>query len=217
MQFSISIAALAAVLPLTTLAVPAPGRLHAYNSKEAEITPRAALTEADLVAIAPTSGTCAGAPFPNECSTAAQTLPHINNAFHKYGITHPSVQAALLSLMAYETQDFKYNKNHFPGRPGQGTRNMQSAAFNAKYATALGKNAAGDPQTVADQVEGDDDASFGSAAWFLTTQCPFAIRQGMWGGSETGWESYLSSCVGTSVDGGRREYWQRAVKALGSQ
>jgi hypothetical protein len=32
-----------------------------------------------------------------------------------YKVTSKAEQAAIVSLMAFETEDFKYNKNHFPG------------------------------------------------------------------------------------------------------
>jgi hypothetical protein len=79
------------------------------------------LTPEQLIEIAPTSTTCEGAPAAGECATAKQAAPAISKAFKKYGVTSPAEQAALISLMAFETDDFKYNKNHFPGVPGQGS------------------------------------------------------------------------------------------------
>lgn len=177
----------------------------------------ALLTISALENIAPASSTCAGALYPLECRTATQALPFILASFAKYSITHPSVQAALISLMAFESGDFKYNKNHYPapGRPGQGTRNMQSPALNALYAASLGLPSTGTPETVAEEVEADE-YTFGSAAWFVVSQCPLAVRERMWSGEKQGWEDYLTGCVGTSVEEGRVEYWERALAALGS-
>lgn len=173
------------------------------------------LTVEGLIAIAPSSGTCDGASFPDECATAATALPHILESFHKYEINHAPVQAALISLMAYESGDFKYAKNHWPGIVGQGTRNMQSPSYNLKYAEALGLGAevTADPDTMMRTLS-QDKYSFGSAAWFVSTQCPMSIRKAMWSGSEGAWETYLQSCVGTSASDERLAYWQRAMSVL---
>ena len=68
-----------------------------------------------ILAIAPKSVTCEGAPIPVQCRTAEQALPHIAASFQKYGITSAGEQAALLGIMAFETGDFKYNVNVVPG------------------------------------------------------------------------------------------------------
>lgn len=56
-----------------------------------------------------------------ECRSAAQAAEPIINSFKKYKIESPAEKAALLSLMAFETGEFAYRKNHYPGRPGQGS------------------------------------------------------------------------------------------------
>ncbi|KAK2756496.1 hypothetical protein FQN54_005389 [Arachnomyces sp. PD_36] len=173
-----------------------------------------------LITIAPESSTCQSAPAAGECRTAAQAVPHIVKAFQTYNIASPGEQAALISLMAFETADFKYNINHFPGVPGQGTRNMQSPDYNVLYAKsipALEKDLAPiieQPKAVLDLLLTDDDYDFGSAAWFLATQCPEKIRAGLRAGTEEGWRGYITSCVGTTVTEDRKVIWERARKAL---
>jgi hypothetical protein len=81
----------------------------------------AALTTDQLLTISPNSLSCANAPAAGECATAAEAVPIINDVFTSYQISSPGEQAALLSLMAFETGDFKYNRNHFPGVAGQGS------------------------------------------------------------------------------------------------
>ena len=139
------------------------------------------------------------------------------DAFHKYGISSAGEMAAVLSLMAFETQDFKYNTNHFPGWPGQGTRNMQMPPLNLKYAQSIPDlaTAAGDPVQVLKLLTSSDEYDFGSGSWFLSTQCPDSVRSGLQTGSQQGWEAYITSCVQTSVTPERQAYWERAKKALG--
>lgn len=201
-----SAAVLTSAILSLTLAAPVP------NSPEhtAQVTA--------LLTIAPTSSTCAGAPAAGECRTADQAAGPILNAFNKYQISSAGEMAAVLSLMAFETQDFKYNTNHFPGRPGQGTRNMQMPPVNLKYAQSIPELASagsGDPVQVLRLLTSNDDYDFGSGSWFLATQCPDSVRSGLKTGSQEGWEAYISSCVGTTATPDRQAYWERAKKALG--
>lgn len=78
-----------------------------------------------LLQIAPTSDSCSNAPAAGECATSNQAAPFLIDAMAKYNITHPPEIAAVLSLIAFETADFKYNTNHYPGTPGQGTRKYE--------------------------------------------------------------------------------------------
>lgn len=174
-----------------------------------------------LLAIVPKASSCSGAPFAGECKTAAEAVPFINKSFQTYGITSPAEAAALVSIMAFESGDFKYNVNHFPGVPGQGTRNMQSPEFNMKYAKSIPAlkeklAAAGtDPKAVLALLTADGALDFGSAAWFLTTQCSAPVRAALKTGSMAGWKSYITECVQTTVTPDRQAYWDRAAKAMG--
>lgn len=185
------------------------------------------ITAQDIQSIASDTSTCSGAPFPTECATASTAAHYISLSFAHFNITSFGAQAALLSLMLYESGSFKYIKNHYPGVPGQGTRNMQSPAYNLEYATwvatyvpdagfSLADVTAAEvtgPAAVLDLVLGET-ASFGSAAWFLKTQCDGSIEQGLSAGTEEGWESYLTTCVGTTVTADRTDVWKQAI-ALG--
>jgi hypothetical protein len=181
-----------------------------------------------LLAIAPTSNSCDNAPAQGECATAAQAAPWLISAMANYSVFSRPELSALLSLIAFETADFKYNINHFPGRAGQGTRNMQKAQFNLEYAlsipalvpkvqaitTATSTTGLSDPQL--NDIRALvllDEYSWGSAAWFLTTKCE-SIRQQLQAGGQAGWSAYLG-CVGMTVTSDRMAYWTRANTAFG--
>ncbi|KAI9746079.1 MAG: hypothetical protein M1818_000760 [Claussenomyces sp. TS43310] len=181
-----------------------------------------------LEIIAPTSNTCGGALFADECETAATAGPYLIDAMQKYKIYSPAEIVAILSLVAYETGDFKFSKNHYPGRPGQGTRNMQMANYNLEYAMSIPalKSAALAiaPQSTTTGLSDDqlnqiralvlsDEYAWASAAWFLTTQCA-SIRTQLQTGGQSGWEAYLG-CVGTTATSDRLAYWTRANTAFG--
>src|SRR5207244_4434286 len=101
-----------------------------------------ALTAEMLTAIAPKTASCDGAEFADECADASRAATAINTSFETYGITSKGEQAALVAYMLFEYGDFKYSKNHFPGRPGQGTRMMAMPPFILEYATtAVGAQA----------------------------------------------------------------------------
>ncbi|KAJ5471051.1 hypothetical protein N7530_008408 [Penicillium desertorum] len=199
-------------LTIQTTATPIPISLFTRDT---------ALTESQLITIAPSSKSCANAPAEGECATAKQAAKFTSQSFDTYKVTSKAEQAAIVSLMAFETEDFKYNKNHFPGVAGQGTRNMQSPAFNKKYASSLPElkdklpSVSNSPAELLDLLRSDSATDFGSGAWFLTTQCSKDVRTALADGSETGWQRFISDCVGTSVTDERREYWERAVKAIG--
>lgn len=185
------------------------------------------ITAADIVKIDSNTSSCADAPAAGECRTADEAAPYVAISFVNFGITSFGEQAALLALMLYESGDFKYAINHYPGVPGQGTRNMQSPAYNLEYAQYLSSVCTDCGVTVA-QVEqassqgptavldlvNTDEWSFGSAAWFLTTQCDASIRQGLAAGTQAGYEAYLQQCIYASVDDKRIALWSAAV-ALG--
>ncbi|PLB49482.1 hypothetical protein P170DRAFT_185013 [Aspergillus steynii IBT 23096] len=178
------------------------------------------LTAQQIEAIAPTSNTCDGAPAPGECATSEQAALNIAKSFETYQVTSPAEQAAVIGLMAMESGDFKYSRNQV--NIGQGTRNMQSPAFNSQYAASLPGIAdqaaalASDPAGLLDALVANEEYDFGSGAWFLTTQCTPDVRTQLQTGSEEGWASFISGCVGTDANEARRDYWTRAVEALGA-
>lgn len=80
-----------------------------------------ALTESQVLQIAPSSNTCDNPPAKGECATAKIAAKYTALSFDTYQVTSKAEQAAVISLMAFESDEFKYNKNHFPGVPGQGS------------------------------------------------------------------------------------------------
>lgn len=190
-----------------------------------------------LKKIAPTSATCAGATFPEECSTADDAVSLLNAAFTQYEVTDPWEITAVLSLMIFETEGFKYAKNHFPGRPGQGTRNMQMWNFNWEYAlsitasddvalsTAVGNQdkaaITADPNALADELKNnvlnlllqEPEAAWGSGAWYLKTHCAEA-RPTIQKGGAAALTAYLA-CVNAPPAELRTKGFQDTAAALG--
>ncbi|KAM5455162.1 hypothetical protein MaudCBS49596_001802 [Microsporum audouinii] len=173
--------------------------------------------------IAPGSATepCVSAPkAEGQCRSASQAAEPLIHSFEKYKITSKPEMAAILSLIALESGEFKYQKNVFPGRPGQGTRNMQMPKYNALYAKSISelRGKIGpklmNVDAVLDLLLSKDDYDFGSAAWFLTSQCTPAVRTALQSGSEDGWSKYLTECIGTSVTDERKKYWTKAMESV---
>jgi hypothetical protein len=180
------------------------------------------LSPANLITIAPDTTSCDGAPFPSECAPASVAAPNIAQSFSLFNIDSFSAQAALVAIMLFESGDFKYKINHFPGVAGQGTRNMQSPAFNSKYADWIVANeqdagitqgsvaaVANDPAALLDLIN-TDQWSFASAAWFISTQCESQI-QALGDGSQASFEAYLTGCVGTTVTEDRIAGWKKVI------
>lgn len=184
----------------------------------------------NLIDIAPDTTTCNGADFPRECVTASAAAPNIASSFELFNIDSFDAQAALVAIMLFESGDFKYKQNHFPapGTPGQGTRNMQSPAFNEKYADWIAANgedeniteesvaqakAQGPPQLL--DLINTDLWGFASAAWFLSTQCDASIAQALGDAQQASFENYLTTCVGTTVTADRITGWEKVVALRG--
>ncbi|KAG9231605.1 hypothetical protein BJ875DRAFT_112274 [Amylocarpus encephaloides] len=180
-----------------------------------------------LLEIAPLSKSCDGAEFKDECATSEQAAPFLIQAFQDFQITNPNEIAAVLGLIALESGQFKYNINHFPGNPGQGTRNMQGPDFNLDFARSFPNlKAKADAITTAPTTAGlskdqlnavralvlPDMYSWASAAWFLTTKCADA-RPAIQKGGDEGLEAYMA-CVGTTITPERAEFNTKAAKAI---
>ncbi|RAL07776.1 uncharacterized protein BO97DRAFT_377894 [Aspergillus homomorphus CBS 101889] len=212
---TLSLTSILLLSPLLVTAGPAGVRTR-------ESTAQTSISSEQIQTIAPTSNTCADAPAVGECATSDTAASSIAKSFQTYGVTNKAEQAAVIGLMAFESQDFKYNKNHFPGVAGQGTRNMQSPAFNAKYAASIPalaeplKSASGDVTATLDLLRAVPEYDFGSGAWFLTTQCSSTVRAQLQKGGQAGWEAFITGCVGTDANDERKAYWTRAVGALGA-
>ena len=132
---------LAGALALGAFAAPIPDCPENQNTYTPPSTDNKAttgsVTAEQLTQIAPETASCAGAPFPEECADATAAATALNKSFGTYGIKTAGEKAALIAYTLFESGNYKYSKNHFPGRPGQGTRMMAMPPFIAKYATAV--------------------------------------------------------------------------------
>ena len=200
--------------------------------------PRIFLREEGAVAIlskvAPTAGQCDPA-YPSECATVVQAATGLTKAMADYKIYNTAEISVLIALVAYESGDFRYNVHHFPSaNPGQGTRNMQNFQFNLGYAQFIAQTNA----TVASQLKTitngaasgftddqmnqvlslvtPDEFTWGSAAWFYTSQpgCQAQIGSQVQTQGNAGYAAYLE-CVGTSMSEDRMPAWVAAREAFG--
>jgi hypothetical protein len=81
------------------------------------------ITASQVEAIAPKSSSCENPEeiAPQECATAAQAAPALSAAFKKYNLTSRAEQAAVIALSAFESGEYRFSRNHFPGVEGQGS------------------------------------------------------------------------------------------------
>jgi hypothetical protein len=186
-----------------------------------------ALSDQTLIRIAPSTASCEGAAFPEECADATRAAEAINLAFETYGISSSGERAGLVAYMLFESGDFRYSKNHFPGRPGQGTRMMGMPPLVKLYAesvagvdaVARAEAAGGDAglDAVLRLANCNDEKSFGMAAWFLSTQCTNDTRGGLATGEMDGWHDFLTSCVGTTLATERDTLWLATTQVLNGE
>ncbi|POR39140.1 Uncharacterized protein TPAR_00660 [Tolypocladium paradoxum] len=174
--------------------------------------------------VAPDATSCPSPP--GDCRTAAQAAPFIVKSLEAYGVGCPAEMASVVALMAFESVGFKYKHNVSPGRPGQGTANMQMAKYNLLYARAI-PAVEGNVTDMAsvDGLPGDklnwilslvtpDEYNFGSGPWFLTTQCGPDVRNKLRSNVDEGFRAHMQ-CVGVTVTDDRQAYFDRAKKAFG--
>ncbi|KAL7923350.1 hypothetical protein ACQKWADRAFT_61006 [Trichoderma austrokoningii] len=174
--------------------------------------------------IAPNAENCADT---TECRTAEQAAPFIAKSMFDYKIYDVAEMAAIIATMAFESADFKFKHNVSPGRPGQGTANMQMPNFNLLYAQSIDSVKSQVSQfTTTDGLSADDlnhilslvqpdELNFASGAWFYSTQCDASVKAALQANPDDGFQKYITSCVGTTVTDDRLAYFTRAKKAFG--
>lgn len=195
-----------------------------------------ALTEQNILAIAPNSGDCTAASFPDECTNATVATEQINKAFKAYKVWSLGPKAALASLMAFESGDFVYNINHFPGRPGQGTKAMLMFKWIYKFALWSGfedemTDIVGKPAgnlTDAETATFSNDTmnairalvlpvnlTFKAAPWYLVKQCKREHYEGLVTDGYEGFKNYIELCIEAGdITEDRTASWCKAVSVL---
>ncbi|KAJ2724789.1 hypothetical protein GGI07_001750 [Coemansia sp. Benny D115] len=169
---------------------------------------------------------CVSVSTPDECAPNSRAVVAINNAIAKYGVTGRGEIAALIALMAYESADWQYNINHFPGRPGQGTRAMLMYNFIEQYSKqvhaqdagkvlAAGAGTDASKNSVRSLVLNDND-SFGAAFWYLVTVAPsYHNNLGkLRFGNADDFKDYVVNGVGAGWDSNRQSIWETVNRAL---
>ncbi|KAJ6192048.1 LOW QUALITY PROTEIN: hypothetical protein J3E72DRAFT_399380 [Bipolaris maydis] len=169
--------------------------------------------------IVPETRTCEGAAFPEEFADATRAARAINKAFETYQIASLGQRAGRVAYMLFESDNFK---NHYPGRPSQGTRMMAMPSFVRSYAervagsdaVAKAESAGGDAglDAVLQLANCNDEKNFRIAAWFLNMQCTPSIRAGLDERGIGGWHDFLTRCVNTTVISTKKESWKSTLK-----
>lgn len=85
--------------------------------------PSTTLTPDQVLHVAPKSESCTNPPAKGECATAEQAARNIALSFDTYGVSSRAEQAAVIALMAFESEEFRYSRSHFPepGVEGKGS------------------------------------------------------------------------------------------------
>ncbi|KAF7539411.1 hypothetical protein G7054_g2199 [Neopestalotiopsis clavispora] len=181
------------------------------------------------------AGSALAAPSPKAAAAVVATAGHFGRGHHprhrarlgelrqQQRRTMPEI-AGILALMAYESVNFAYKRNKSPGRPGQGTANMQMSNFNVEYAAsltdlasqvaALGDITTDDQKNALLDLLVDDAYNFGSGAWYYVNKCTDAQKTALKAGDDAGFAAYMA-CVDVTVTDDRSAYWTRAKAAIG--
>ncbi|KAJ2850643.1 hypothetical protein IWW36_001754 [Coemansia brasiliensis] len=167
----------------------------------------------------------------DECALNSAAVSPINKAIRKYKVASRGEIVATLAWMLYESDNWKYNINHFPGNIGQGTRTMMSWNYVSQYAKQLHPNeyeqavgSSGDDVSsannstktaVIDLVLNNDD-SFGAGFWYLTTQAPSFHNNPskLRDGNMQDFQEYVQSGIVTSWNSDREAIWTTVNDAI---
>jgi len=190
------------------------------------------LTTEQVLAFAPGSS-CSNPQFgATECTPASTAAPLLNTALKDYSDQTLGRAVAVISLMAFESADFTANINHFPGRPGQGTKAMLNFPFIYAYALAQPELSTQVMQLSGDAVDMNnldgvpdetqtairalvlpDKYTFASASYYMKANCP-AMGPQLDAGGLSAYQSYISTCVGTEFTPDHQAKWCAVVNAL---
>ncbi|KAI9477035.1 hypothetical protein LPJ78_004721 [Coemansia sp. RSA 989] len=171
------------------------------------------------------SNGCASAAEQAECATNEVAAAAITNAINKYDVKRRGEVVALIALMAYESADWEYNINHFPGRAGQGTRAMLMYNFISTYAQSLYPSrvttteASSQSTQVMNSVRElvlNNDDSFAAAFWYLTTVAKdyYGNESRLRSGNIDDFKAYIENGVHTSWNEQRSSVWKAVDAAL---
>lgn len=190
------------------------------------------VTAAQIAQIAPATSSCASG---GQCSNADTVAECVTKAACQYEVTKNEMMA-VIALMAFESVAFAYKVNTGAvsdpaDHAGQGTANMQMAGYNFDYAQSIPAVKAKLAYTSVSQMDYDalnnellpavtaDEYNFGSGFWYLTQanpeKCP-AARQALNSDLSTGFSTYITSCVGTTLTDQRTAYLTAVIKAFSS-
>jgi hypothetical protein len=186
------------------------------------------ITPDQIRTVLPDTATCDSSA---SCRTADQAAPFINQSFQKFNFNTVGEQAAIFSLMAFESGHFKFDTN-LGGTPGQGTRNMMMFNFILPYALEFNSDAVravrSDLTASSNDVSDDqknairatvlgDDLSFASAAWFLREKCDGSVAQALQAANDDGFNNYMTQCIGVGADSARLAIYQATLAAMNQQ
>ncbi|KAJ2830478.1 hypothetical protein IWW50_000264 [Coemansia erecta] len=169
------------------------------------------------------AGACTDSSDTN-CANNARALVSLNKAAAKYGVTARGEVVAMIALMAFESESWHYNINISANQAGQGTKAMLMYPFIYKYAKSLYPDAVEDAWESATDAETmnkvramvlNDDDSFGSAFWYLTSQQPAFHNTGkIKDGDVDSFKEYCVSGVQAGWTDNRAKLWETVNKAL---
>ena len=187
-----------------------------------------------ILNIAPTASSCD--PNQTECTTAQDAAGPLVFAMHHYGIMDAAAIAAILTTIAQESGDLKYKRNHYPppGRPGQGSSNMQNYRFNYEFALETdrlkdqlaaidGAHPDSNPSNetmnaVLDLIISNTTYNFMTGPWYYNKYCSDEIKAGFRSQADLDatFKHYQNDCIGVvPIEESRMDKWAKARESFG--
>ncbi|KAJ2812094.1 hypothetical protein GGI24_006728 [Coemansia furcata] len=171
-----------------------------------------------------------GAPA-SECATNRDAVIGINAGIKAFGVTRRGEVVASIAWMMFESGGWKFNINHTPGTPGQGTKCMMMWEFISEYAMYLFPDDykklmgtfAASPDTATNAVKTSvmnlvlpNNMSFSAAFWFLVTKAPTYHNNDakLRDGNMADFQDYVTKGIGTTWTAERQKIWTDVNKAI---
>ena len=179
--------------------------------------------------------------FAPNCPDSEAAASALNDAFRAYGLDTLGQIAGLTAYMAYESGDFVYDKNVFPGRPGQGTKCMLMFPHLYNFAISFpelkpqvlnlspdgAKTTTGvtssnyeelfDPDTenkIRELVVSGDKYTYKCAAWFVTSYPGATCDKTVLNSGLEGFKETMNTCFYAAINDDRISKWCATAKAL---
>jgi hypothetical protein len=151
-----------------------------------------------LKKIAPEAASCDPASSKTYCLTIDAAAPVLSANFDKYKISNQFAQAAILSVIFFESEQLKYCTN-LAHPTTQGTFNQMQMEFLVPYAASQSPSITGTGLALITSLCKNPAAALGSAVWYYQNKVPKDVQALLEkDGSDAAYDDFLTKGIHTN-------------------